>query len=64
MKVKRIFNKEERNYYFVILKQDVKTIKANDFKDLHYLLNSKIIDMDEFIECEKLFYEGKVEVYG
>ncbi|MBE6123941.1 MAG: hypothetical protein E7184_00155 [Erysipelotrichaceae bacterium] len=64
LKVKRIFNKDERNNYFVIIEKEVRTIKANDTEELRFLLNKKEISEEEYNNCEKLFYTGELELYS
>lgn len=64
LKVKRIFNKDERNNYFVIIEKEVRTIKANDTEELRFLLNKKEISEEEYNNCEKLFYTGELEFYS
>jgi len=64
MKVRRILNKEENKYYFVIIyENDSKTIQADYEKELEFHLNSGTINEIEYHACIKELYKGSVEVY-
>ncbi len=64
MIVRRILNKAESKYYFLIIKESkLKTIQADNIETLNFRLNSKEITSDEYNACVNLIYRGKVEVF-